>query len=129
MHKMIKRASDASSKLTKCAPEAHAKRDALPRLTHGGLVDRLSDQKNVHEREHNSTKTDEMIKRAPDASSNLTKYAPEAKVKRDALSRVTHGSHLDRLSDQKNVHERKHNSTKTHKMIKRASDASSNLTK
>jgi hypothetical protein len=68
MHKMIKRASDASSKLTKCAPKAHVKRDALPRLTHGGLVDRLSDQKNVHEREHNSTKTNKMIKRAHDAS-------------------------------------------------------------
>jgi hypothetical protein len=53
MHKMIKRASDASSKLPKCAPEAHVKRDALPRLTHVGIVGRLSDQKNVHDREHN----------------------------------------------------------------------------
>ena len=98
---MIKRASDASSNLTKYAPKAKVKRDALPRFTHGGHVDRLSDRKNVHERKHNSTKIHKMIKRASDASSNLTKYAPEAKVKRDALPRFTHGGHVDRLSDPK----------------------------
>jgi hypothetical protein len=45
VHKMTKRASDASSNLTKCAPEAKVKRDALPRFTNGGHVGRLSDPK------------------------------------------------------------------------------------